>query len=86
MDIILTCPFCKGPARIVVCDDEGNFPKDADYEADPWSGLGYLICHDINDANGECPIARYPGEDEMGLIIYSSPEKAAENWNRYKED
>lgn len=76
----LKCPFCSGPVRIVVCDDEGNYPKEAGYENNPWSGLGYLICHSTDDANGDCPIARYPGEDNLGRFIYDSAEEAANAW------
>lgn len=80
---ILKCPFCGGNVRIVVCDDEGNLHDD-EYEQDPWSGLGYLLCHSTDDAidnNGiGCPIAKYPGEENMGTYIYESPDEAIEAW------
>lgn len=76
----LHCPFCGGRVRIVVCDDEGNYPKEDGYENDPWSGLGYLLCHSEDDAIGDCPIARAEGEDLLGRMIYSSPEEAIDAW------
>lgn len=76
------CPFCGAKIRIVVCDDEGNGHND-DYENDPWSGLGYQLYHDIDDApDMECPIARHRGEGIMGIWIYDSREEAAEAWSR----
>lgn len=72
----LYCPFCKGPVRIVVCDDEGNYPRENGYEKAPWSGLGYIICHSEEEAKENCPIARPLGEDCMGRIIYDSREDA----------
>lgn len=70
------CPFCGGVVRVVVCDDEGNYPKNDGYEKDPWSGLGYLLCHSTEDAIGECPIAGYPGEDMLGVSIYDTSDEA----------
>ena len=76
------CPFCGAEIRIVVCDDEGNIHTD-DYEQDPWSGLGYLLYHDITDDCAEsCPIAKHEGEGVMGTQIYDSRKEAIEAWNR----
>ena len=76
------CPFCGNKIRIIVCDDEGN-EHDADYENDAWSGLGYMLYHDItDDPSGECPIAGYEGEGIIGIHIYGTREEAAEAWNR----
>lgn len=80
----LVCPFCGGIVHIVPCDDEGNYPKDSGYEANPWSGLGYLICHEESDVVGDCPIAREDGDGMLGRFIYDSPEDAAELWYKYK--
>ena len=40
------CPFCGGEARLQLTDDEGNF-KDEAYLENPYSGVGYVIMHDI---------------------------------------
>jgi len=82
------CPFCGGEAKIIVCDDEGNH-RSEEYLSDPWSGVGYLLMHDISNKeldeaqeNGYvCPIAKFEGE-EMGTQIYNSAKEAAEVWNR----
>ena len=76
------CPFCGNKIRIIICDDEGN-EHDTDYENDAWSGLGYMLYHDItDDLSGECPIAGYEGEGIIGIHIYGTREEAAEAWNR----
>lgn len=76
------CPFCGNKIRIIVCDDEGN-EHDADYENAAWSGLGYMLYHDItDDPSEECPIAGHEGEGIIGIYIYDTREKAAEAWNR----
>lgn len=82
MNKLKPCPFCNGIVRIVICDDEGNYPKSPDYEDDPCSGLGYLLCHSTEDANGECPIAGHPGEDNLGITIYDTIEEATNAWNK----
>jgi len=75
------CPFCGGIVRIVVCDDEGNTPKEAGYEKNPWSGLGYMLAHERKDGIGDCPIATF--EDEtLGALIYDTRKEAAAAWNR----
>ena len=73
------CPFCGGEVQLQVCDDEGNFHDD-EYEFNAWSGLGFLITHDV-ERNQKCPIAEYEGE-YLGTYIYDSREEAAEAWNR----
>lgn len=78
----LRCPFCGGKVHIVVCDDEGNYPKPEGYENEPWSGLGYRICHSKEDAVGNCPIAGYQDEDVMGTTIYDTAEEATIAWNK----
>lgn len=75
----LVCPFCGGEVLIVVCDDEGNI-HDEEYEKDPWSGLGYMLYHDITNAVGDCPIAGHEGEGVLGTRIYDSREEAAGAW------
>ena len=82
MNNVMVCPFCGGTVRVIPCDDEGNYPKDSEYEANPYSGLGYVICHDENDSIGNCPIAREVGEGMQGRLIYDSPEEAVEMWNK----
>lgn len=73
------CPFCGGEVKLQICDDEGNFHDD-EYELDAWSGLGFLIIHNV-ESNQDCPIAKYEGEN-LGIYIYDSREEAAEAWNR----
>jgi hypothetical protein len=63
------CPFCGGEAKIIVCDDEGNHHNDG-YENDPWSGLGFMLCHD-EESNPDCPIAHEVGS-QCGRTIYGS--------------
>jgi len=86
------CPFCGGPAKLVVCDDEGN-THDEFYEDDPWSGLKYRISHTLADnMNGlkipdnntpACPITTASDEcdDGIGSYLYRTPEEAARAWN-----
>ena len=76
------CPFCGNKIRIIVCDVEGN-EHDTDYENDAWSGLGYMLYHDIaDDPKEECPIARHKYEGVMGIHIYDTRVEAIEAWNR----
>lgn len=82
----LFCPFCGGKVRIEPCDDEGNYPKEQGYEKDPWSGLGFVICHSESDANGDCPIAKADGEEMMGRFIYDTREEAESAWRFGKND
>lgn len=81
-NMLKPCPFCGGTFRIVVCDDEGNIHDEA-YEKDPWSGLGYRLCHETaDDPTGECPIAGYDGEGFLGTFIYDTREEAIKACNR----
>lgn len=52
------CPFCGGEAKLQLTDDEGNF-KDESYLEDTYSGVGYVIVHDISNSTRCCPIATY---------------------------
>ncbi len=80
------CPFCGAKIKIIVTDDEGNI-HDSEYEKAPWSGLRYLLYHDITDDPTEtCPIAGYEGEGCMGVWIYDTRREAAEAWNRRTSD
>lgn len=83
---LMICPFCKGKVHIRVCDDEGNL-HDEIYEKNPWSGLGYLLEHNIKDVpnNKSCPIATYENEF-MGIHIYDSRQEAEQEWNSYIND
>lgn len=85
-NVLKPCPFCGSKIRIVVCDDEGNIHDD-DYENDPWSGLAYMLYHDIeDDSKQECPIAGHIGEGVMGIYSYDTREEAIEAWNRRATD
>lgn len=80
------CPFCGAKIRIMVCDRWGNL-CDLEYENDPWSGLGYMLYHEItDDPTGKCPIAGHEGEGEMGVWFYDTREEAIEAWNRRAKD
>ena len=73
------CPFCKGLARLVVCDEEGNVHGD-DYENDPWSGLCFGISHtESDDPTGACPIAT--NEGYIGGWHYDTRKEATDAWN-----
>lgn len=76
--IVLPCPWCKGIAKIIVCDDEGNHHPD-DYENDPWSGIGYFLYHSESE-NPDCPIA-HDDYTQCGRYIYDSREDAIDAWN-----
>lgn len=73
------CPFCGGEARLQLTDDEGNF-KDESYLEDPYSGVGYVIVHDISDSE-TCPIAT-DSDSSQGSYIYESKEEAIITWNK----
>lgn len=79
MAVLKPCPFCGGEVKIQVCDDEGNF-RDDEYELDAWSGLGFLIVHEV-ESNPDCPIAKFKGE-HLGAWIYNSRDAAIIEWNR----
>ena len=80
MEEKLMCPFCGGKVKIIVCDDEGNHPKEDGYEKNPWSGLGFMLCHSEDD-NPDCPIA-HEAESQLGRRIYDSREEAGSAWNK----
>lgn len=52
------CPFCGGEARLQLTDDEGNF-KDESYLENPYSGVGYVIVHDISNSVDCCPTCKH---------------------------
>ena len=82
MEELKVCPFCGGNIRILVCDDEGNIHNDS-YEDDPWSGLGFQLAHDEKDTIGECPIAKFDGDESvLGIYIYETREEATNAWNK----
>lgn len=78
------CPFCGGEAIIQLTDDEGNF-KDESYLENAYSGIGYVITHDVVDANGCCPIAK-DWFEAQGCYIYASKQEAINAWNRRFND
>lgn len=73
------CPFCGGKIEIGICDSEGNL-HGPDYEKAPWSGLEYVLLHDLSMVAG-CPIASHDGEI-LGAYIYSSREAAEDARSR----
>ena len=73
------CPFCGGEARLQLTDDEGNF-KDESYLENPYSGVGYVIVHDISNSVDCCPIAT-DYDVVQGGNIYTSKEAAINAWN-----
>lgn len=77
------CPFCGGEAKLQLTDDEGNF-KDESYLENPYSGVGYVIVHDISDSE-TCPIAT-DSDSPQGCYIYTSKEAAINAWNGRTED
>lgn len=77
------CPFCGKEARLQLTDDEGNF-QDESYLENPYSGVGYVIVHDISDSE-TCPIATHCDE-VLGTYIYTSKEEAINAWNGRAED
>jgi hypothetical protein len=78
------CPFCGGKARIQVTDDEGNF-QDESYLENPYSGVGYVIIHDISNSTDGCPIAT-DSDSSQGIYIYTSNEAAIDAWNKRVND
>lgn len=82
MNKLKPCPFCGETPKILVLDDEGNVHFGEGYEQNPWSGLGYGLCHIANqEISPVCPIGTF--EDEtIGTQIYDSREEVIEIWNR----
>ena len=77
------CPFCRRTSKIIVCDREGNIHDEADYEADPWSGLTFAISHE-REKGIECPIATH--EDEiLGSLLFDTRDELTELWNKRLE-
>lgn len=74
------CPFCGGKARLQLTDDEGNF-QDESYLENPWSGVGYVIIHNISDSTSFCPIAT-DFNSSQGGYIYASKKAARIAWNK----
>lgn len=77
------CPFCGKEARLQLTDDEGNF-EDESYLENPYSGVGYVIVHDISDSE-TCPIAT-DSDSSQGSYIYASKEEAINAWNGRTDD
>lgn len=86
MEKLKHCPFCGGPVRLQLCDEEGNPHKD-DYLNNPYSGVGYYIVHSVNDVpegkNYNCPIAMHDDDERLGIHIYFTKEAAIETWNTW---
>ena len=79
MSDLKTCPFCKQPVRIVVCDNEGNIKGELGCEYEKhhlWSELTYGIAH---DGWGEC-FASSDG-DVIGGVLFNDVELLVEQWN-----
>lgn len=77
------CPFCGKEARLQLTDDEGNF-NDESYLENSYSGVGYVIVHDISDSE-TCPIAT-DSDSSQGSYIYASKEEAINAWNGRTND
>lgn len=73
------CPFCGGEAKIQLTDSEGN-GKSESYLENPYSGVGYVIVHDISNSADCCPIAT-DYDVVQGGNIYTSKEEAINAWN-----
>lgn len=78
------CPFCGKEARLQLTDDEGNF-KDEAYLENPYSGVGYVIVHDISNSADCCPIAT-DSDSSQGSYIYASKEATINAWNGRTDD
>ena len=78
------CPFCGKEARLQLTDDEGNF-KDEAYLENSYSGVGYVIVHDISNSADCCPIAT-DSDSSQGSYIYESKEAAINAWNGRTND
>lgn len=71
------CPFCGGAACIGVRDDEGNV-RGMDYEDSPYSGLCYVIEHDVLD----CPASHEVGGEDY---LFRTYDEAVDTWNHRAE-
>lgn len=76
--------FNGGEARIQVTDDKGNL-KSESYLEDPYSGVGYVIIHDISNSTDSCLIATNLDEIQ-GCYIYTSKQEAIDAWNKRVND
>ena len=68
---------------LYVCDEEGNIKND-DYVNDPWSGLYYSICHEMDYSKGNdnvCHVATFKREI-LGTQLYERIDELVERWNR----
>lgn len=78
------CPFCGGEAKIQLTDSEGN-GKSESYLENPYSGVGYVIVHDLSNLGDYCPIAT-DYDVVQGGNIYASKEAAIKAWNGRADD
>lgn len=78
------CPFCGGEAKIQLTDSEGN-GKSESYLKNPYSGVGYVIVHDLSNSGDYCPIAT-DYDVVQGGNIYASKEAAINAWNGRTDD
>ena len=62
------CPFCGGEVRVSFCNDLGV--------------EGYGIFHTEDDADEECPIAKFRDEMSLGRYLYDTDKEAVIAWNR----
>lgn len=72
----MKCRWCGGDIRIQPCDEEGNL-KRIFYVEHPYSGLRYVLCHDLDDIpkGKHCPIATFKGQI-LGTRIYRTQTSA----------
>lgn len=58
----------------------GNLRSES-YLEDPYSGVGYVIIHDISNSTDCCPIATNLDEIQ-GRYIYTSKQEAIDAWKK----
>lgn len=76
--MIKPCPFCGKTVKIQLTDAEGNF-RDGTYLKNPWSGIGYVITHNVED----CLIATEDDNyDTVGHCIFDTRDEAIDAWNK----